>query len=127
MGKIVLNAVLALVFGFGGAVVALSAFNNQFEGPQGPTGLTGAPGPPGADGWDGTRGARGPQGKTGKTGKPGKAAKAPAAVATDLGIGGCLGRSVSVVSSASVNKAGRLTLVRKDICIMTPPATASGQ
>ncbi len=131
MGKIVLTCVLAVVFGFGGAVLCVTAFHDQFQGPQGQTGLTGAPGPAGADGSDGVDGtdgldgARGVRGPRGKAGEPGKAADAPDAVATDLGSGGCMGRSVTVISSARIDAAGKLNLVKKDVCIVTPPASST--
>jgi hypothetical protein len=128
MGKIVLSCVLALVFGFGGAAGAVSAFQDQFQGPQGPTGLTGAPGPAGEDGIDGLDGARGPRGLPGRPGKPGKAADEPDPPATDLGVGDCAGRSISVVTSAKLDKNKKLQLTHKDVCIVAPPETdSSGQ
>ena len=128
MGKIVLSCVLALVFGFGGAAGAVSAFEDQFQGPQGPTGLSGAPGPAGRDGVDGEDGARGPRGlpgTAGKAGKAGKAAQKPSAPVTDLGVGDCAGDSVSVITSATLGEDQKLKLTKKDVCIVTPPATDS--
>jgi hypothetical protein len=120
MGKIVLTCVLALVFGFGGAAGAVSVFSDQFQGPQGPTGLTGAPGPAGEDGTDGVDGLRGPRGLPGKAGKPGKAAEAAGQVA-DLGSTDCAGKSISVITSASIDKNQKLNLTKKNVCIVTPP------
>lgn len=128
MGKIVLTCVLALVFGFIGAVGAVSLFSDQFQGPQGPTGLTGAPGPagePGADGADGVNGLDGARGARGKKGEAGKDAEAPTAQASDLGSADCAGRSVSVITSARITKNKRLDLVRKDVCIVAPPESAT--
>jgi hypothetical protein len=122
MSKFLVTCVLALVFGFGGGVGAVTAFSDSLQGPQGPTGLTGAPGPAGADGadgvdglagQDGARGARGPRGL------PGKAADTPRATATDLGDADCAGSSVTVITSATIVKQ-KLRLTKKDVCIVTP-------
>lgn len=127
MGKIVLTCVLALVFGFGGAIGAGVAFHSQLAGPQGPSGLTGTPGavgPAGADGQDASQGARGAQGK------PGKAASAVPAV-TDIGTSGCAGTSVEVVTSANLSGSAKgttsqkLGLTTKRICIVKPTASAT--
>jgi hypothetical protein len=121
MGKIVLTCVLALVFGFAGAGGAVYLFQDQFEGPQGPTGLTGAPGPAGQDGADGVDGATGPRGLQGKQGKPGKDAEEATAPATDLGTDGCAGKSITVITSASIDENQKLDLTKKDVCIVAPP------
>ena len=121
MGKILLTCALALVFGFGGATGAVTAFHTQLQGAQGGTGLTGAPGPQGPAGTDGTNGAdgaRGPAGRPGRSGKPGKAAKAAPKPATNLGVQGCAGHSVQVITNATLNKAKRLQLTKKDVCIV---------
>jgi Collagen triple helix repeat (20 copies) len=125
MGRILLTCVLALVFGFGGAAGAVTAFHDQLQGEQGPTGLTGSPGTAGragTDGVDGTTGPRGPAGKPGKPGKPGKAAAKAPTPATDLGSAGCAGRSVQVITRASMSKK-KLHVITRNLCIVTPPST----
>ena len=125
MSKIVLSSVLALVFGFGGAAGAVSTFHTSLRGEQGATGLAGAPGPEGpagADGVDGKDGARGPAGKQGKAGRPGKAAK-KVAVPTDLGTGGCAGRSIQVVTQVTVTKNQQIRLTKQNVCIVAPKQT----
>jgi hypothetical protein len=123
MGKNLLTCVLALVFGFGGAAAAGVAFHDQLQGPQGPTGLTGAPGPRGAQGAEGPQGPAGQAGKTGKAGKsvkvvqPAKAVK-PAPQVTDLGTQNCTGKSVQVVTDATVTKDQRLQLTKKSVCLV---------
>jgi hypothetical protein len=123
MGKIVLTCVLALVFGFGGAVLGIAAFHDSLAGTQGATGLAGAPGPQGdpgpagTDGVDGRDGARGPRGLPGKAGKAGKVPKQEP-VSTDLGTSGCTGRAVSVVTGATVTKGNKLRLIRSEICVV---------
>ena len=114
MGKIVLTCVLALVFGFGGAAGAVTVFQDSLRGPQGQSGLTGPPGsegPAGQDGADGVDGARGPAGKAGK------AAKTEPTV-LDLGIQGCTGRSVQVVTDVTVTAAQKIKLTKKNVCVV---------
>jgi hypothetical protein len=120
MGKILLTCVLALVFGFGGATAAGVAFHDQLQGPQGPTGLTGAPGPKGEQGPEGPQGPAGQDGKAGKAGKAGKTVKVtrPAPQVTDLGTQNCTGRSVQVVTDATVTKDQRLQLIKKSVCLV---------
>jgi hypothetical protein len=120
MGKIVLTCVLALVFGFGGAVLGIAAFHDSLAGTQGATGLTGAPGPRGEPGPAGTDGVDGRNGARGPRGLPGKAPKVPKQepVSTDLGTTGCSGRSVSVVTGATVTKNNKLRLIRSDVCVV---------
>ena len=125
MSKIVLSSVLALVFGFGGAAGAVSTFHTSRRGEQGATGLAGAPGPEGpagADGIDGKDGARGKTGKQGKAGKPAKATK-KVAVPTDLGTGGCAGRSIQVVTQVTVTKNQQIRLTKQNVCIVAPKQT----
>ena len=128
MSKIVLSSVLALVFGFGGAAGAVSTFHTSLRGEQGETGLAGAPGPEGpagadgADGVDGKDGARGKTGKQGKAGKPAKATK-KVAVPTDLGTGGCAGRSIQVVTQVTVTKNQQIRLTKQNVCIVAPKQT----
>ena len=125
MSKIVLSSVLALVFGFGGAAGAVSTFHTSLRGEQGATGLAGAPGPEGpagADGIDGKDGARGKTGKQGKAGKPAKATK-KVAVPTDLGTGGCAGRSIQVVTQVTVTKNQQIRLTKQNVCIVAPKQT----
>lgn len=127
MGKIVLICVLALVFGFGGSLLGITTFHDSLAGAQGATGLAGAPGPQGDQGLagtdgthgrDGARGPRGLPGNPGKPGKPGKAATAPAPASTDLGTKGCSGRSVSVVTGATVTNNNKLRLVKSNLCVV---------
>jgi hypothetical protein len=121
MGKIVLTCVLALVFGFGGALLAGTAFHDSLAGSQGATGLTGAPGPEGPAGVDGTDGVDGKPGAQGPRGPAGKEPKAPKAVepaSADLGTSDCAGRSVQVVTGATVTKGNKLRLIRSDICVV---------
>jgi Collagen triple helix repeat (20 copies) len=124
MGKIVIMCVLALVFGFGGAAGAVTAFHSELQGPQGRTGLTGAPGPQGEAGQDGVDGKDGKRGKAGKSGKAGKAADS-VSMPTDLGLGNCAGKSLQVITDVRIDKAQKLQLVKKTVCIVKPPAGAS--
>ena len=121
MGKILLTCVLALVFGFGGAVAAVTAFHDQLAGTQGETGLTGAPGPRGPAGQDG---ADGKDGAAGKAGKAGKTAKVAAPTSVDLGSQNCSGRSVSVITDVTITAQQKLKLTRKDVCVV---GTTTGQ
>jgi hypothetical protein len=117
---------LALVCGFGGAAVAVSAMHDQLQGEQGPDGLTGAPGQAGVAGSDGTNGANGARGlhglagRPGRPGKPGKAAPKPPATATDLGTSNCAGSSVEVVTKARIDAAKKLVTVKKRLCLVNP-------
>ncbi len=127
MGKIVITCVLALVFGFGGAAVAVTAFHGQLQGPQGATGLTGAPGPQGEAGRDGVDGRPGKPGRPGKAGKAGKAAT-NVSMPTDLGLGNCAGRSMVVITDVKITKGQKLQLVKKTVCIVKPaPSTTATQ
>ena len=120
MGKIVLTCVLALVFGFGGALLAVGTFHESLTGPQGATGLAGAPGeqgPAGTDGVDGVDGKPGQQGPRGPAGKAAKAVKAEP-TPTDLGTSDCSGRSVQVVTDATVTKDNKLRLIRSAVCVV---------
>jgi hypothetical protein len=115
MGKIVLTCVLALVFGFGGALAAGVTFHDQLQGPQGPTGLTGAPGP------KGDQGPQGPAGPAGQAAKPARVAQVKATVAprsTDLGTANCSGRSVQVVTDATITQDQRLQVTKKSVCLV---------
>ena len=121
MGKILLTCVLALVFGFGGAAAAGVAFHDQLQGPQGPTGLTGAPGPKGDQGPEGPQGPAGQAGKAGKSAKivqPAKATSKPSPQVVDLGTQNCTGKSVQVVTDATVTKDQRLQLTKKFVCLV---------
>ena len=120
MGKILLTCVLALVFGFGGAVLAVTVLQDQMQGAQGPAGLTGAAGPAGRDGTDGAPGPRGPQGPRGLPGRPGKAAPEGPPPVTDLGTGSCAGRSVSVITGVGITKKQQLKVDREQVCIVDP-------
>jgi len=121
MGKTVLTCVLALVFGFGGAVVGVMAFQDSLRGEQGATGLTGAPGPEGPAGQDGADGQDGQDGAAGARGPAGRAAKTePRPV--DLGMDGCSGRSVQVITDVTITqgKAPKLRLTKKNVCVVQP-------
>lgn len=114
MGKIVLTCVLALVFGFGGAAGAVTVFQDSLRGPQGQSGLTGPPGPEGPagqDGADGHDGARGPSGKAGKAPKT-------EPTTLNLGIQGCTGRSVQVVTDVTITAAQKIKLTKKNVCVV---------
>ena len=117
MGKIVLTCVLALVFGFGGAVGAVTVMQDSLRGPQGDSGLAGPPGPEGpagrdgADGVDGVDGARGPSGKAGKTAKV-------TPTVLNLGIEGCTGRSVQVVTDVTITTDQKLRLIKRNVCVV---------
>ena len=114
MGKIVLTCVLALVFGFGGAAGAVAVFQDSLRGPQGQSGLTGPPGPEGPagqDGADGQDGARGPSGKAGKAPKT-------EPTTLNLGIQGCTGRSVQVVTDVTITAAQKIKLTKKNVCVV---------
>jgi hypothetical protein len=114
MAKIVLTCVLALVFGFGGAAGAVTVFQDSLRGPQGESGLTGPPGPEGPagqDGADGQDGARGPSGKAGKA-----AEVDPTTL--DLGVQGCTGQSVQVITDVTITAAQKLKLTKKNVCVV---------
>ncbi len=114
MGKIatlLVTAVIALVFGFAGAFVAVHVFADQLRGAQGATGLAGPPGEQGPAGLDGADGERGPRGAAGRAGRA--ALQRP----TDIGTGGCRGASVTVVTDVTVaNQKMRLT--KKPLCVV---------
>jgi Collagen triple helix repeat (20 copies) len=119
-GRLVLTCVLAVVFGFGGAVAAVTVMHDSLRGAQGMTGLTGAPGPAGADGHDGVDGATGPRGPAGTAGKAGKAAKAAKVLPSqiDLGVAGCIGRSVDVITDVTITPQQKLKLTKKQVCVV---------
>ena len=125
MGKIVIMCVLALVFGFGGAAGAVTAFHSELRGPQGPTGLAGAPGPQGEAGQDGADGKDGKRGPAGKAGKAGKAAES-VSMPTDLGLGNCAGKAMQVITDVKIDKNQKLQLVKQTVCIVKPaPGTTT--
>lgn len=114
MGKIVLTCVLALVFGFGGAAGAVTVMQDSLRGPQGESGLAGPPGPEGPagqDGADGVDGARGPSGRAGKAAKV-------TPTTLDLGIQGCTGRSVQVVTDVTITADQKLKLIKRNVCVV---------
>jgi hypothetical protein len=126
MGKLMATCVLALVFGFGGALGAVAALHDQLQGQQGADGLTGAPGDAGVAGSDGKNGARGAHGVAGTPGKPGKRGKAApktAVSATDIGTADCAGRSVEVVTKARLINGKHLVVIKKRICLVSPPTS----
>lgn len=115
------TCVLALVFGFGGAVVAVAVLQDQLQGPQGAAGAAGAAGPAGPagrNGIDGKAGTPGPRGPRGVPGSPGEPAAPAPAPATDLGTDGCAGRSVSVITSVGITKTRQLRVDRQRVCIV---------
>jgi hypothetical protein len=117
MSKIVLTCVLALVFGFGGAAGAVTMMHDSLRGPQGESGLAGPPGPEGPAGQDGADGQDGARGPAGKAGKAGKAAKVTPTT-LNLGVQGCTGRSVQVVTDVTVTAAQKLKLIKKNVCVV---------
>jgi hypothetical protein len=118
MGKYLVTCVLALVFGFGGAFAAVAVMQDSLTGPQGETGLTGPPGATGPQGARGADGADGADGKPGKAGKAGKAAKAADPVPVDLGVQGCTGQSVQVITDVAITADQKLRLTRKNVCVV---------
>jgi hypothetical protein len=111
---LVLSCVLAVVFGFVGATAAVTVMHDSLRGAQGSTGLPGAPGPAGADGQDGVNGAAGARGPAGKAGRAAKAL--PTQI--DLGVQGCLGQSVEVITDATVTAQQKLKLTKKQVCVV---------
>ena len=114
MGKwvsLAVTALIALVFGFLGAFVAVNVAADQLRGPQGATGLAGPPGEQGPAGLDGADGETGPRGASGRAGQA--ARRTP----TNLGTAGCAGRSVSVVTDVTV-KDQKMSLTRKPVCVV---------
>ena len=117
MPGLLVTCVVALVCGFLGALAAVTVFQDQLAGPQGATGLQGTagePGPPGADGADGVDGTPGERGPRGLSGKAGKAA---GEVPLNIGTDDCLGRSVQVVTDATVRN-DELQLERETVCVV---------
>ena len=113
------TALLAALFGFGGAVGAMVAFHDDFRGDQGATGLRGQPGEPGEPGLDGVDGQDGAPGPRGKPGRPGKAADVPTLpAALDLGTAGCTGASVEVVTDVRIVRQ-RIQLEKDIVCVTT--------
>jgi hypothetical protein len=117
MGKMVLTCVLALVFGFGGAVGAVTVMQDSLRGPQGDSGLAGPPGPEGPAGQDGVDGVDGVDGARGPSGKAGKAAKVTPTV-LNLGLEGCTGRSVQVVTDVTITTDQKLRLIKRNVCVV---------
>jgi hypothetical protein len=117
MGKIVLTCVLALVFGCGDAVGAVTVMQDSLRGPQGDSGLAGPPGPEGPAGRDGADGADGVDGARGPSGKAGKTAKVTPTV-LNLGIEGCTGRSVQVVTDVTITTDQKLRLIKRNVCVV---------
>jgi hypothetical protein len=116
-GRLVLACVLAVVFGFVGAAGAVTMMHDSLRGPQGQTGLTGAPGPAGQDGQPGAEGPPGPAGKAGTNGKNGKTAKV-LPTNLDLGVTGCSGRAVQVVTDVTITAAQKVKLTKKSVCVV---------
>jgi Collagen triple helix repeat (20 copies) len=117
MSGLLLTCVVALVCGFLGAFAAVTVFQDQLAGPQGPTGLQGLPGEAGQAGADGRDGEDGTPGDPGPRGRPGRAAEAADETSVNVGTQNCLGRSVRVVTNASVRNA-QLQLERDTVCLV---------
>lgn len=107
---LLVTSVLALVFGFVGALGAVSFFADDIKGEQGPTGIPGAQGEPGARGTDGGQGERGPRGPRGK------AARVPKLPSYDLGTINCAGVGYEVVTDIAVVKQ-RVRTSKELLCI----------
>ncbi|CAN5421257.1 hypothetical protein BH10ACT10_BH10ACT10_17950 [soil metagenome] len=121
MMKYVVTCVLALVFGFGGAFAAVAVSQDSLTGPQGESGLTGPPGDPGATGARGADGSDGADGAAGKAGRAGKTAKTPKAadpVPVDLGVQGCSGQSVQVITDVTITADQKIKLTKKNVCVV---------
>ena len=106
-----ITALVALVFGFLGALVAVDVEHDALRGPQGASGLAGPPGargPAGLDGADGVDGARGPAGKAGKAARR---------VSTDLGTSGCAGSAQQVVTDVTV-VGKKMHVTKADVCVV---------
>lgn len=98
---LLVTSVLALAFGFVGALGAVSFFADDLKGTQGATGIQGAPGEPGVRGTDGGQGS---PGERGRPGKRGKAARVPKLPSYDLGTLNCAGTGYEVVTDVTVVK-----------------------
>ena len=113
MGKVAslgVAAVVALVFGFGGAFAAGAVFAEDLRGPQGATGIPGPPGEAGRNGADGAAGEQGPPGR------PGKAARVQAPTTYGIGTTGCAGQAYQVVTDVKVVQK-RLQVERELVCV----------
>lgn len=107
---LLVTSVLALVFGFVGALGAVTFFADDLKGAQGATGIPGAEGEPGTRGTDGSRGEHGLRGKSGK------AARVPKLPSYDLGTIDCAGVGYEVVTDITVvNK--RVRTSKELLCI----------
>jgi len=106
-----ITALVALVFGFIGAVVAVNVQHDSLVGPQGPAGLAG---PPGAKGPQGDAGAQGEPGTNGANGRNGKSVKK---ASTNLGTTGCAGSSQQVVTDVTVDSKKTMHVTKKDVCV----------
>jgi hypothetical protein len=102
--------VVAAVFGFVGAFVAVKVFADDLRGPQGAMGIQGVPGEPGARGMDGADGEPGP---AGPRGRPGRDAKVSS---LDLGSDGCAGRPYQVVTDVTAVR-GELHVAKDYVCV----------
>ncbi len=107
---LLLTALVALVFGFVGAFVAVQVFSEDLRGPQGATGLPGSPGEPGPRGTDGAPGPPGPRGPAGTT------AEIPELPSYDLSTADCAGAAVEVVTGVEVVR-GRVQVTKDRVCL----------
>lgn len=117
MPNLLVTCVVALVCGFLGALGAVTVFQDQISGPQGATGLRGIPGEPGPAGAAGADGIDGVDGERGPRGRAGRAARAPDKIPLNIGTTDCLGRSVEVVTDATVRN-DELELQRETVCVV---------
>lgn len=110
VSKVLVTAVVALLFGFVGAFVAVQVFAEDLRGPQGATGVPGPAGSDGTNGTDGADGARGPRGPRGT------AARVQTPRTYSIGTTDCVGQSFRVVTDVRVvNK--RLQVDRELVCV----------
>ena len=106
-----ITALVALVFGFIGSLVAVTVQHSSLVGPQGPSGLAGPPGAKGPQGDAGTQGLPGTNGANGRNGKSVKRAS------TNLGTANCVGRTQRVVTDVTVDIKKTMHVTKKDVCV----------
>lgn len=112
--NLLLTALMALVFGFLGALGGIAVLHDELVGPQGQTGLQGLPGEPGPPGADGVDGLPGEPGERGQRGKSGAAAEDQP---VDLGTDGCAGASVRVVTDVT-SQGDQVEVERDTVCVV---------
>lgn len=112
--NLLLTALMALVFGFLGALGGIAVLHDELVGPQGQTGLQGLPGETGPPGSDGVDGLPGEPGERGQRGKSGAAAEDQP---VDLGTDGCAGSSVRVVTDVTT-QGDQVEVERETVCVV---------